>query len=104
MPRLLLGVLIGMALSAPSVWALRVARPPEFYEWNTNTMTQLNDVLLGFFNVVNGRYTHDVVTSDPDGTRNGDAGQGVLWMNGATATWCMNTASTTDWDCVGLTD
>ena len=101
MPRLLLGVLLGMALSAPSVLALRVARPPEFYEWNTNTMTQLNDVLLGFFNVVNGRYAADVVTVDPDGSRRGTAGEAVLFDTG-TDQWCVNVDGATVWKCVNL--
>lgn len=98
----LLGVGIGMCLSAPPLWALRVARPPEFYDWNTNTFTQLNDTLLGFFNVINGRYQVDVSTTDPDGSRKGSKGEMVLYDPGASEELCLNVDGSSDWDCVAL--
>lgn len=103
MRRLLVGILCGCLLSAPPLWALRIERPSEFFEWNTNTFTQLNNLLLGFFNVVNGRYQMDVVTSDPDGNRRGNRGELVLYDPGASEEFCVNVDGATDWDCAALT-
>ena len=103
MSRFLLGVLIGMALVSPSLWALRLDRPPEFAEWNTNTFTQLNNVLLQIFNVLNGRFQTNVSTIDPDGVRRGAKGEFVLYDPGASEELCQNVDGLLDWDCVALT-
>ena len=97
----LVGVVVGMCLTAPASWALRTERPPEFHEWNTNTFTQLNTHLLNFWNILNGRYAVDVVTVDPDGSRRGDVGEAVLFDTG-TDQWCVNVGGTS-WKCVNLT-
>ena len=103
MRQVLLGCLLGVGVLIPSAWALRTSSPPTFHEWNTNTFTQLNNALLQIFNVINGRYVTDVVTSDPDGTRRGTQGELLLYDNAGTGSLCVN-MGTTDWDCVGLTD
>ena len=101
MGRVLLGVCVGIALSAPSVWALRIASPPTFREWNTNTFSQLNDVFLQLWNIGNGRYQMDVVTSDPDGSRRGDVGEAVLFDT-ATNRLCVNVDGAKLWHCVDI--
>jgi len=102
MRRMLVGVLVGMALAAPPLWALRFARPPTFTEWDSNTFSQLNDVLLQIWNAINGRIQFDVVTSDPDGSRRGNKAECVLYDPGATEEWCCNVDGATDWDCEAL--
>lgn len=107
MSRFLSGILIGLLLAAPSSWALRIARPPEFSEWTTNTFTQLNQFLLEIWNVLNGRAQFDVTTTDPDGSRFGIAGE-CVYYDAATDQWCCNAtgtqrAPTTVWRCVNLT-
>lgn len=104
MQRVLIGILLGMLLSASSAWALRVERPPEFQpEWDTNRITQLNNYLLGVWNVLNGRYALDITTSDPDGSRRGSKGEMVLYDPGASEELCINVDNATDFDCVALT-
>lgn len=101
MKRLMLGILIGLALAAPSAMALRVASPPTFSrEWDTNTLAQLNQTLVDFWNVLNGRYQMDVVTVDPDGSRKGNAGELVLFDSG-TDQLCISIGGTS-WKCVNL--
>ena len=103
MKRLLIGIILGMAISAPSIWALRIARPPEFYEWNSNTFSRLNDTLLQIYNVINGRYAMDVVTITPKGNRKGGKGEAVLFDTG-TDQYCINVGGTINsWSCVNLT-
>jgi len=103
MGRVLLGMVLGLCLGSMEAMALRLARPPTFTEWNTNTFTQLNDVLLQLWNVSNGRYTNDVVTVDPDGSRRGTKGEQVLYDPGASEELCVNVDNATDWDCAALT-
>jgi hypothetical protein len=103
MKRLLIGIMIGMLLMATPLWALRTERPPEFYEWNTNTFTQLNNFLLQVWNVINGRYALDVTTADPDGSRRGVKGEMILYDPGASEELCVNIDGSTDWDCVSIT-
>ena len=103
MRRLLIGCLVGMALTAPSLWALRIETPPTFHEWNSNTFTQLNNFLLQLWNVSNGKYAQDISTTDPDGSRRGTKGEMVLYDPGASEELCVNVDGATDWDCASLT-
>ena len=103
MRRFLFGILLGLLLAAPPLWALRIARPPEFSTWNSNRFTQLNDTLLQFWNITNGRITLDVVTVDPDGTRTCSVGEQVLFDTGTDQLCICVNASTKQWNCANLT-
>ena len=85
MRRILLGVLLGMALMAQPVMALRIASPPIFTEWNVNTFTQLNTYLHEVWNVLNGRYDEVTgnVTANALNIRLGDT---LVDANGTTTT------------------
>ncbi len=102
MKRFLLGLVVGATLSAPPVFALRIARPPEFHEWNTNTFSQLNDVLLQIFNVINGRYQLAVVTTTPKNVRKGSKGE-LLFFDTTTDKLCVNISGAMAWSCADLT-
>ena len=104
MQRLLIGMLVGMVLMATPAWGLRTERPPEFIpEWDTNRITQLNNFLLGMFNIFNGRYQLEITTSDPDGVRRGEKGEMILFDPGANEEFCVNIDGATDWECTDLT-
>ena len=108
MRKYLTGLVLGLLLAAPSLYALRVERPAEFNpEWDSNSAAQLNNQMLGMWNLTNGRYQSDVVTVDPDGSRRGIAGECVYYDAG-TDRWCCNATGTqrsptTVWKCVDLT-
>ena len=102
MKRLLAGILIGFCLMAEPIPALRIAQPITFTEWDTNTFSQLNDVLLQMYNLTNGRYAFDIVTSDPDGSRRGDKGE-CVYFDTTTDQFCCNADSAVDWRCVNIT-
>ena len=99
MKRLLFGILIGMGLMATPTLALRTERPPEFQEWNTNTFAQLNNLLLGLWNTLNGRYQVDRVTTDPDGSRPCSVGELVYFDTGTDQLCVCANASTKQWVC-----
>ena len=102
MRRFLVGLLFGSCLSLPSALAYRISRPPIFTEWTPSSFAQLNDVLLQIFNVINGRYSLDISTSDPDGSRRCTKGELVLYDPGASEELCVCVDGSTDWDCSAL--
>lgn len=103
MRKLTLGILIGMAICAAPAMALRMSAPPTFNEWNNNTFSQLNDVLLSMFNITNGRYQMDRVTVDPDGSRPCSVGEMVYFDTGTDQICVCAASSTKQWNCANLT-
>lgn len=103
MRKLLLGILLGMALTAPSVFAFRMSKPPTFYKWDTNDFSQLNDVLLNLFNITNGRYNMDVVEVDPDGSRPCTVGEQVFFDTGTDQVCVCASSTTKTWKCANFT-
>ena len=103
MKGVIIGIIVGCSISAPPLWALRIARPITFTELDANSIPQLNDILLQIYNVINGRYQVDVVTVDPDGARGCSVGEAVLFDT-ATDRWCVCVnSSTKQWNCVDIT-
>ena len=103
MRKLLLGCLVGMALMAPPVLALRLESPPTFQEWDSNRFSQLNNYLLQIWNVINGRYQLDRVTTDPDGARPCSVGELVYYDTGTDQVCVCANASTKQWNCWNAT-
>ena len=97
--RIFLGFILGMLLSAPPLWALRVSRPPEFSTWDTNTFSQLNQTLFDFWLILNGRYTLDRVTSDPDGSRRCSVGEMVYYDTSTDRVCICADEATKKWNC-----
>ena len=72
------------------VQGFRIARPPVFtLPWTDSQMTQLNDYHASLWNLQNGEFNLDVVTTSKTGAQNGD-----IWilMTGITSTiqWKSN--------------
>ena len=81
--------------------ALRTESPPTFHEWNENNFSALNQTLLQFWNALNGRYTMNTTTTDPDGVLRGETGNAILYLPaGGSPQLCLNTDGLTDWDCL----
>ena len=95
MSRFLVGILLGCLMSAPPLEAIRLSSPPTVVTWDASSLTQLNLYLASIRDVVNGRYTVDVVTTSPNGSRAGEQGDEVLFN--ASGTWkkCFNISATT---------
>lgn len=101
MKRILLGILIGLGMAAYPAYALRIQQPQPITEWTTNTFTILNTILSSLWDISNGRYEMDIVTTNPEGTRRGNAGEFVLY-NTDRDQICINTDSATTWYCVSF--
>ncbi len=87
------------------VWAQRSQKPPTFTNLqDTNQLTQLNQTLNDFWNITNGRYTLENLTTDPQGTRKGQKGDLVYDTFGGNDHLCVSTSFPigTDWTCVNV--
>lgn len=95
MGRGLVGMLVGMLVMSPWVDAFRVTSPPTITEWTPSTIAQLNTYLQALWQITNGRYTIDVTTTNPNGSRVGTRGDLVAYLNGSNWKFCLNTTATT---------
>lgn len=79
-------------------------KPVKITELNQGAIVQLNDTLEQLWNISNGRYNINIVTSNPDGSLKGDIGDMVLFNNSGTYFIEINTTGGKIWRGVQLTD
>ena len=102
MRKVLLGVMLGMALTAQPLWALRIGKPAVIQEWTPAAFAQLNSALEGLWNLTNGRYAIDITTTNPDSSRQGQPGESVIYNNAGSYKLCVNVSTNpggTLWRC-----
>ena len=99
----LVGICVGMLIVSTPVLAYRMARPQELHEWNSNTFSQLNDILLQLWNISNGRMQLDRVTVDPDGSRPCSVGELVYFDTGTDQVCVCAVVATKKWNCWNAT-
>lgn len=94
-----IGVLVGFLLAAsiPSSEAVRLSKPPTITEWTPSSIAQLNAWMEAIWQLSNGRYTHEVTTTNPNSSpvRVGTRGDTVFYLNGSDWKFCVNTSATT---------
>ena len=105
MKKFIIGFIVGFVLTiAISSFAFRVPTPPKLTDLNDAQVIQLNDFLDLLWQVVNGNYTMDFTTTNPDGARKGNKGDAVLLQSGANYYLEVNVDSSTTWRGAQLTD
>lgn len=80
--RFLIGFLVASLIFCSVGYALRLSTPPKInLPLTTDDITHLNNYLEDIFNLTNGRFSVNVVSTDPSSPRNGD-----IWIleSGAT--------------------
>ena len=93
--RFIAGFIFGFLLSAVIVFADNISAPPPIKDAN---------VLHYFTQIYNNFHRLQVVTTNPDGTRNGKTGDMILLQTGGTSYLEINTNSSTTWRGVALSD
>lgn len=91
-------VLCGLAV------AYRAPKPAKITKFDEAALTQLNIDLENLWNLSNGRYSLNYVTSNPDGNLKGDVGDMILFNNGGIFYLEINTTGAKVWRGVQLTD
>jgi len=87
-----------------NAYATRIASPPIILEWDENTRIALNEYLNVLWEITNGRYTLDIVTTNPDGSATGEVGDMLLFNNSGTYYLEINVDGSTTWRGVALSD
>ena len=95
-----------LVLLIPSLaWAMRSKKPQTFTNLqDTNQLTELNTTLADLWNITNGRYTLENITTNPQDTRKGVKGDLVYATFGGDNNLCINTSfpAGMDWTCVNV--
>src|SRR3989338_851925 len=103
--RRVLMVTLGIVLVSTTVWAQRSKRPQSFTDLtDPNQLVELNNVLSDFWNITNGRYTLDNITTNPQDTRKGHKGDLVYATFGGNDHLCVSTSfpAGLNWTCVNV--
>lgn len=104
MKRFILGFIAGSFLVSGISYAYRIPRPQRITDFDQNGLVILNETLERLWDVVNGRYSLDIVTVNPDGNTKGDVGDMLLFNNSGTYYLEINTTGAKVWRGTALTD
>ena len=98
MRRFIIGFLLGSLLFGGIAHAYRASRPtPMRLPLDDNQITELNNSIENLWNITNGRYSLNIVTSNPDGTTRGKVGDMLLLSTGGTYYLEINVDNSTTW-------
>ena len=96
-------IIILLVITGLLCLGFRAPKPPNFTKIDETNIAQLNDVLEDYWNILNGRYTLNIVTANPDGSSRGNVGDMVLFNNSGTYYLEVNVGGTV-WKGVLLQD
>lgn len=103
--RRVLLMVLAVGLGSAPVWAYRSKRPPTFTNLqDVNQLAELNQILAEHWDILNGRYTLENITTDPQDTRKGVKGDLVYATFGSNDHLCVNTSFPAgfDWTCINV--
>src|SRR3990167_4585046 len=103
--RRVLMMLLGVVLVSSTAWAYRSKRPQAFTDLSDpNQLVEMNNVLEDGWNIQNGRYTLENLTTNPQDVRKGTKGDLVYATFGGNDHLCINTSfpAGKEWTCVNV--
>ena len=103
MKKLFIGLIIGLFLSEIG-YAYRISKPARITDFDQKGLVVVNDNFERIWDLTNGRYSLDIVTSNPDGSLKGDVGDVVLFNNSGTYYLAINVDGSKTWRSILLTD
>jgi len=103
MKKILVGIIIGFMISGVS-YAYRVSKPNRITDFDQRGLVIVNDNFEKLWDITNGRYSLDIVTTNPDGATKGDVGDILLLSTGGNFYLEINTNGGTQWNGVQLTN
>ena len=83
MRKFILGIIIGSILTG-ICYGYRVAKPIRITDFDQRGLVAVNENFERLWDISNGRFSLDIVTSNPDGTLKGDVGDMLLFNNSGT--------------------
>ena len=103
MKKFIIGLIVGLMISSVA-YGYRFGKPQRITDYDDRGLIILNEALEQLWDAVNGRYTLNVETTNPDGSLSGDKGDMVLYDAGATEYLEINVDGGTTWKGVQITD
>uniref|UniRef100_A0A6M3IXH8 Uncharacterized protein n=1 Tax=viral metagenome TaxID=1070528 RepID=A0A6M3IXH8_9ZZZZ len=101
MKKIVFGLIIGLTISGVC-YGYRITKPSRVTDFDSNNLITVNQNFERLWDLTNGRYSLNIVTTNPDGSR-GDVGDMVL-LN-ATGTYYLEICvATNTWRGVELTN
>jgi hypothetical protein len=82
--RFILGFILGSILISGISYGYRIPKPLRITDFDQKGLVTLNDNLEKLWDLTNGRFNLDIVTSNPDGSLTGDVGDMLLFNNSGT--------------------
>lgn len=104
MRKFVCGIILGVFLTTGISYAYRIPKPQRITEFNHNGLVILNDSLEQLFDLTNGRFSLNIVLTNPDGSLNGNVGEIILFNNSGTFYLCINTTGAKVWRSILLQD
>ena len=104
MKRFVTGFLLGSILISGITYAYRIPKPQRITDFDQNGLVILNETLENLWNLTNGRYSLNTITTNPDGTLTGNGGDMILYNNSGAYYLAINTTGAKIWRSVLLTD
>ena len=104
MKKFIFGLIIGVFCVSGVGNAYRIQRPMRITDFDQRNLVILNESLENLWDVSNGRFNLDIVTSNPDGNLKGDVGDMILFNNSGTYYLCINTTGVKIWRSTLLQD
>ena len=105
MRNLIIGIIIGALVFCGISYAKKIESPIKFTDLTvSNELVNLNTYLELVRDILNGDFTLKILTSNPDGSLKGTAGDIRLFNNSGTFYLEINTTGSTIWRGVVLTD
>jgi hypothetical protein len=79
MRNVIAGIIIGILLVTGITYAYRIPKPQRITAFDHNGLVVINEALEQLWDLTNGRYNLNVVTTNPEGVVSGEAGDMVLY-------------------------
>ena len=98
-------MMLGVVLVSSTAWAYRSKHPQAFADLSDpNQMVELNNFLSDVWNLTNGRYTLENLTTNPQDTRKGVKGDLVYATFSGNDHLCVSTSfpEGKNWTCVNV--
>ncbi len=104
MKNIIFGFILGAILFSGISYAYRIPKPQRITDFDQNGLVALNETLEQLYDVTNGRYNLNTLTTNPDGSLKGNGGDVVLFNNSGTYYLEINTTGAKIWRGVLLQD
>ena len=97
-------LILGVLFYSGTTYGFRTEKPNRLTEFDQNNLVILNRVLESLWDISNGRFNLDIVTTNPDGNTKGDVGDMLLFNDSGTYYLEINTTGAKVWRGILLSD